>query len=483
MNLTNTSTDQRDSADVIIIDGLSPEEGAMSQALYSRKPKSILSHLKQIFKKGASDFIGTWYSGYGHNSIGDCGSITLYFENVSMLAAKAIQNWPLYNGQEASTRYLDFAGRILINPMAGWPSANYLYIPKEYLKEEFLDNIDHSFKNGFENVVDLNNNGVVGRMIQEKWMGFYEKHMPLVKGYVASLNPKDSEMDLGTYEKAISARAFDIMRAFIPSGMTTLVSWHNNIRQVRDHLSILKYHPSFEISRIAITALNALKESHPASFEQKMREETEAYLKFRADETSYFPGVNCEEFMINADRLDIDMVNQYKDPLKKRPPKNEVPHEIGEAGTVNVLFNIDFGSFRDAQRHRKGVCKMPLLSTELGFHTWYLDRLPEQSKIEALALIAELEPLINNLPCSDVERQYYIPMGYMVTADFTWTFDQCIYVAELRSADTVHPTFRVHAQALGRWIEKVTPYAKLYVNYSEDKWSFKRGLQDIVEKK
>jgi thymidylate synthase ThyX len=452
--------------------------------LYSRRPKSILSHLKQIFKKGANDFIGTWYSGYGHNSIGDCGSMTLYFENVSMLAAKAIQNWPLYNGQEASTRYLDFAGRTMINPMAGWPAANYLYIPKEDLKEESLVNIDNCFKNGYENSVGLSNNGFVGKEIQDKWMAYYEKHMPIVKEYVSFLNEKDSEMDQETYDKAVSARAFDIMRAFIPAGMTTLVSWHNNIRQVRDHLAILKYHPSFEITRIATTALQALKTSHPASFDkQKVREETEEYLKLRANETSYFGGVNCEEFMINDNRLDIDMIHQYAHLLKNRPPKNEAPHEIGEAGTVNVLFNIDFGSFRDAQRHRKGVCKMPLLTTELGFHTWYLDRLPEQSKTEALALITELQPLINSLPCSDIDRQYYIPMGYMVTADFTWTFDQCIYVAELRSADTVHPTFRVHAQSLGRWIEKVAPSAKLYVDYSEDKWSFKRGKQDIVEKK
>lgn len=126
---------------------------------------------------------------------------------------------------------------------------------------------------------------------------------------------------------------------------------------------------------------------------------------------------------------------------------------------------------------------MPLLTTKLGFHPWYLDRLPSETKKEALALIAELEPLINSLPCADVHRQYYIPMGYMVTADFTWTFDQCVYVAELRSSDTVHPTFRVRAQALGKWIKDTVPYAALHVDWSEDKWSYKRGSQDIVEKK
>jgi hypothetical protein len=99
---------QRNSADIIIIDSLPPEESAMSQAIYARKPKSILYTILRILEKGAQNFMSMFYSGYGHNSIGDCGTLTLYFENISMLAAKAMQAWSLYNGQEASTRYLDF---------------------------------------------------------------------------------------------------------------------------------------------------------------------------------------------------------------------------------------------------------------------------------------------------------------------------------------------------------------------------------------
>lgn len=483
MNQTNLDQ-QRESADVIIIDGLAPEEGAMSQALYSRKPKSILAHLVHIFKKGASNFIATWYSNYGHNSIGDCGSLTLYIENVSMLCAKAFQNWWAYNGQEASTRFLDFTGRIMINPMAGWPAANYLYIPREDLKKESLEHISDRFKTEIQNSQNLSNNGMVGRSIQEKWMAFYEKHMPIVKAYVASLNPKSKEMNDDTYEKSVNARAFDIMRAFIPAGMTTLVSWHSNIRQLRDHLAILKYHPSSEISRVALTALAGLQETYPASFvKDKVYEETENYLKLRASRTSYFENIQSTDIEIYDKQFDASYLNQnYNDLLSSRPAKTEVPPEVGDAGTVNVSFKIDFGSFRDAQRHRKGSYRMPLLTTQYGFHQWYLDRLPEESRIEAEALLIEMVPLIDSLPCSDVERQYYIPMGFMVGANFTWTFDQCVYVAELRSAGTVHPTFRVHAQEIGRWIKKVAPYATSYVDYSEDKWSYKRGTQDIVEK-
>lgn len=479
---------QRNSADVIIIDGLPPEEGAMSQAVYSRKPKSILFQLLQVLKKGAQSFMEVFYSGYGHNSIGDCGSTTLYLENVSMLAAKAFQDWSLYKGQEASTRYLDFGGRIMINPLDGQLLANHLYIARDMLNEKSLEKIAELFVATIPESIG-NDPGCRGAYIQNKWMAFYDTHMPIVKMHVASLNPKDKDQDQTTYDKAVNARAFDIMRAFIPAGMTTLVSWHSDLRQLRDHLAILKYHPADEIARVAKTAIIGLEKTYPASFVQKKSyPETETYLQKRAEHTSYFDdgsNLESENFGItNIHKLDLKCLQQeYGWFLENRPPKTELPHEIGEAGTVNVHFKIDFGSFRDAQRHRKGVCKMPLLTTRYGFHQWYLDRLPEESRIEAIALMDELVPLINELPCSKEDKQYYIPMGFIVLADFTWTFDQLVYVAELRSSETVHATFRVHAQSIGKWIEEYVPTTKLYVDYSEDKWSYKRGTQDIVEKK
>ncbi len=473
---------QRNSADIIIIDGLPPEEGAMSQSLYSRKPKSVLYHLIQVMKKGAQSFMEIFYSKYGHNSIGDCGSTTLYLENVSMLAAKAFQDWPLYNGQEASTRYLDFTGRTMINPLAGLMQTTYLHISREMLTKS-LEDIGAEFNVVEKESIDIEA-GALGQMIQNRWMTFYEKNMPIVKAHIASLNPKKPEQDQVAYEKAINARAFDIMRGFIPAGMTTLVSWHSNLRQLRDHLNILKYHPSSEISTLAQTAIAGLKATYPASFvKDKEYPETEAYLKKVAEIVSYWDSYQIDGTYIDATNMDMISLKEYEPLLNCRPPKTEIPHVIGEVGTINVAFNIDFGSFRDAQRHRKGVCLMPILTTKLGFHPWYLERLPEDIRAEAETLIEELKQVINDLPCDDVDRQYYIPMGYMVEANFTWSFDQLVYVAELRSSETVHPTFRVHAQNIGRWIEEYCPYVKLHIDYSDDVWSFKRGTQDIIEKK
>src|SRR3990172_488793 len=94
-----------------IVDDLNPEDVAMLQALYSRSAESVDVHLEKVKQSGSGKFMASYYVGYGHKSIADTGSTTLFIEDVSLLAAKAVQDWPLYNGQETSTRYIDMSRR------------------------------------------------------------------------------------------------------------------------------------------------------------------------------------------------------------------------------------------------------------------------------------------------------------------------------------------------------------------------------------
>jgi len=57
-------------------------------------------------------------------------------------------------------------------------------------------------------------------------------------------------------------------------------------------------------------------------------------------------------------------------------------------GQCTFKFLLDFGSFRDLQRHRNGETLMPLLTTKFGFYQWYLDQLPEDLQIKAQQLLA-----------------------------------------------------------------------------------------------
>src|SRR5258706_10605385 len=96
-------------ANLFLIDDLGPEDNAMLQALYSRSAKSVQEHVASIVKARSGEFMKRYYVGYNHKSIADCGTTTLFFEGVSLLAAKAIQDSPMYSGQETSTRYINMA--------------------------------------------------------------------------------------------------------------------------------------------------------------------------------------------------------------------------------------------------------------------------------------------------------------------------------------------------------------------------------------
>ena len=112
--------------DIFVIDDQHPEDLAMLQALYSRSPASVVTHLDKLKQSGSGKFMENYYVGYGHASIGDCGATTVFIEQVSMLVAKAMQDNPLYNGQEASTRYLDFSQQSIVDPYDSLASAAIL---------------------------------------------------------------------------------------------------------------------------------------------------------------------------------------------------------------------------------------------------------------------------------------------------------------------------------------------------------------------
>jgi len=127
-----------------IYDEFSPQDVAMMQALYSRSAASVEEHAGKVRQSGSGKFMEKYYVGYGHASIADCGSTTIFVEGVSMLVAKAIQDWPLYSGQETSSRYIDMSKQGIIDPVGSKASKAILkkwmdfYINKQDAVEKHL---------------------------------------------------------------------------------------------------------------------------------------------------------------------------------------------------------------------------------------------------------------------------------------------------------------------------------------------------------
>lgn len=428
--------------DVIIVDDLPPEAQAMLLALYSRSPMSVRVHLEKIRNVGWERFMSQFYVGYGHKSIGDCGATTICAEHCSMLVAKAIQDNRMYNGQEASTRYLDMEKQPVLNPLGRG----------------------------------------VGEVIQADWMIFYAKALAELVPYLMGQFPMLPGEDEKVYKKAIKAKAFDIARGFLPAGCTTYVGWFTNLRQAWDHLRELKFHPLQEARMMAKRIHEELLAKYPSSFGFKIYPGQDEYQELSSLAT--YEDLRFEEDFSYSHDLDLHRLRSEsltQRILSERPQKTELPETFERFGQMSFQFNLDFGSFRDLQRHRSCVQVMPLLTTRHGFHKWYLESLPPNLQTEAQKLLLLQEERIASIN-DEVTRQYYVAMGYNVACELTAGLPSAVYIAELRSTQAVHPTLRPIAQQMGQALKESVPEIKLHCDMGPDEWTTVRGKHDIVRK-
>jgi len=427
---------------IFLYDEFTPEDTAMMQALYSRSAASVEEHAQKVRQTGSGKFMERFYVGYGHASIADCGSTTIFIEDISILADKAIQDWPLYSGQETSTRYVDMSKQRLEDPLNSAESAT----------------------------------------IQRRWMQFYLNSLPKVEAYFKKKYPiRDTEKE-SIYNKAIQARAFDSLRAFLPAGITTQLSWHTNLRQAWDKISILRHHPLVEVQNVAEKIHTLLKNKYPHSFSHPLLEEQENYRKIINNGYNYYHPAYAPADFSYTTTINAQELAPYQDLIKNRPAKTGLPNFLSELGQITFNFLLDYGSFRDIQRHRNGICRMPLLTTDFGFHAWYLEQLPSDLRTEAINLIAEQKKAITGLNASLEIKQYYIAMGFLTACRATYGLPATLYITELRSGKAVHPTLRKIAHKMHASIMEIYPDMKMFTDLEADEWDVRRGEQDITQK-
>lgn len=459
--------------EVFIVDDQHPEDLAMLQALYSRSPASVVTHLEKLKQSGSGKFMSQYYVGYGHASIGDCGATTSFIEQVSMLVAKAIQDTPLYNGQEASTRYLDFSKQAVVDPYEQPAS----------------------------------------EAIQKKWQEIYQTTLPLLIEGLKEQHPFDPTeyKNERIWQNTLSARAFDIARSLLPIGTTTLLSWSTSLRHARDHLRRLKHHPLPEVRNVAQSLFAKFHEHYPNSFtgdEMQSADVRDAYAEKLALKNNFLSADDClrqyavtdaelkqmqaGELVVRREAIDLKGLKAFEqEALTQRPANTPLPWRLESYGRYNFMFLLDFGSFRDIQRHRNAVCQIPLVDGRYGIHPWYVKQykalLKPDVSAKLLQDIAAQFDAIKNLAAKGVKvapelTQYLFPMGTMGLVRVSYSVPETIYVGELRSAKPVHPSLRPIAQKMLKVLAIDLPGIALHGDMDEESWTAKRGEQTITAK-
>lgn len=430
-----------------------PQSVAMLQAFYSRSLEPIEARLERLGGDMASvkKALKRYFVGYGHASIGDCGTLTVFIEGVSILAAKAIQEDRLYNGQETSTRYIELSGEL-------YPS--------------------------------------VGNAAQE-WTVLQKDLLPQLIDGVRELHPRGEGENEKVWRDATAAKAFDIARAWIPASALTNLSCHMTIRKMNDLTARLRGHPLIEVQEIAVALKNILGKAYPDSCVPEFTEKELEYASWLASDIDAWYlkwdvfgnplpndpmsilGVKPKDFEVSSL---IHLTEEELVFINLRPRHAPLPSHMEDKGEFYLSGQIDYACWRDLQRHRRQCGAPPML--RMGkMNQWYLDQLDLYlSGSTASAVKDNTEMLLYKLslvPSGEINDQYRLPIG--INVDFAYSFGlaQAIYFAELRAGNTVHPILRPYAQAVAVELEEHA----IRVDYDREpaRFDIKRGKQTITE--
>jgi thymidylate synthase ThyX len=409
-------------------------------------------YAKNILKLLGETDIGKWFQkffvGYGHKSIADCGWTAIAIDKASMLAAVSFEHHPLFNGQETSTRYVDVTG------------LDYI-VPQE--------------------------KAVLHNMMQECFAMYTECLEPLVD-HMRLKYPYQEGWDPKVYETTVRTKALDVLGSLLPAGARTNFSVVMNLRQMRDHLSLLRHHPLAEIRDLSETSVALLQDEHPGAFAKVGEDmEREDYRKLSM-EIGYYEQIPWKQHGIGSNETigfqrRINGNKTLRDLLETRSKGTELPWRFNRNVVFKGSYEIDFRSFRDLHRQRSMNQSMPLLSTELGFEKWYLEQMPDGMAEHVREWLDDYSMKLQSIDLSPADKQYLTPMGYKVAVEFSVGLAHLVYIIELRTQQTVHPTVRRVVKSWAETLQHFLPEVKLYANMDPDKFDIKRGSQTIMEKK
>lgn len=459
---------------LLIKDFISKEE-----MLFSKMTGTISEQQSEAIVK-AQNFYDRILDGYGDDSIGELGSAHMAFENISMVAAKAIQDSRIGGSPlEKSTRYVFFDQKV---------DDQYCYYKEPVImatayKELYLNTCDMLFDT-------------------------YGALIPKLTDHIGKTFPHDPNISKGAYNAALRAKVLDCLRGLLPASTMTNMGVFGNGRFFETLLQKLSVNSLTELSTLSKQSFEELSKVIP-SFVRRSEETHHhhiAYQNFMSsmnedflDLGSTFASVseNTSEPTVKLIRstdnaplhvaaaLIFPHCNATLSAIKERLSKsnNEEIGAILEKGWIHrtnrrhksprglehaeFTFEItaDYGIYRDLQRHRMLTQEKQLLSCRLGYY------IPEEIKgtemeqpyIQAL----EKAKIGYNTIAKDLpeEAQYIVPMAYNIRWYFHINLRGLQWLCELRSQPQGHTSYRKVAQELCHQVMIAHPEFKQFFGF------------------
>jgi thymidylate synthase ThyX len=480
------STKEQESVErrVYAVWGVPPETQAYAMAKYSRSAQGMLESIDELSAQRAAQFLETFYFQYGHRSIADLAHLAIAFEHVSILAAIALVDEQLWDGQERSTRYQSF-------------NRTRYHVPDSLL------------------------GGPLEGRYRDECDALFAEYGELARGLTDCLKrvvARPEHLDEGSYTRTLRARAFDVARYLLPLATRTSVGQITSARVIERQISRLLSDPLPECQTIGRELRAACERPAEAPLLRRAGVE-EALLQVGAAPTlvkyvapSAYLTETRRVLAAEAERLLADLPAAPPTPAVELADAAPLEQELAatllyraDAGRrsyrqilaavavlapeqlrrllaaglahrgghddllrehqvgYGLVFDLvmDVGAFRDLHRHRRCVqiVRSPdpadgfddpeqvfraglgdegaALAREAGLVGRYRAALER-----AFAAAAELRAALG------VESLYLLPLAARVRALFKMDYAQAAYIAELRTGPSGHFSYRRIAWAM-----------------------------------
>jgi thymidylate synthase ThyX len=443
---------------IYTLNGLPPEVIAVAFAKCSRSPEAFDKIAHELNEDKSRQFHEKWVVGYGHSSVAEHAVLSLAIENVSMLATKVIEDNRLASYTEKSTRYQQFDKTTYFTPELN-PELNKLY-------KETMD------------------------FIMDKYTELISK----MSEFVRKKYPEAKEIE-------IKNRTFDNLRNILPVSVLTNLGMTVNARNLEYAIVKLLTHPLKEMQEIGEELKQAalkvtptlVKYTNPNEYLAK----TEKLLKDEADKlVDIIPNESVPVKLVEYDSdaedkilaallyrfsvVDYTKVKEKISSLTKEQKQEIISDALEHRGkydsplrefesafyTFDIL--VDYGAFRDIQRHRMLTQSNQDLTPiygfdiaeevkEAGLDKDYVECMQEAKK--AYKVIVESFPK---------EAQYILPMAYKKRVLFKANLRELFHFIKLRSTKHGHDSYRMIAQEMYKELEKVHPFLAGFVDVCMD---------------
>jgi thymidylate synthase ThyX len=402
---------------------------------------------------------------YGDDSVAQLGGVHLACEQASNLLTKILEWGRLMAYLEQSTRYIPYDIRL---------GGLYRYLrPPEVLRSRF----------GARYVGDLD------------WLfDAYASCLPALSEWARERFPKEPGDSDFVYKQTIKAKACDAARGMLPAATLSNVGIYGTGQSFETLLLRMRAHPLPEANRYGAMMLTELRKVIPSFLTRVDRPDRglawSAYLArtrqdtaevvgriFGNDPVDARPTVTLTDFdpegedkvlgaicyphvdlpddqvLARVRRLSTDeRVSLLRAYVGNRANRRHRPGRAFERTDYRFDVLVDYGAFRDLQRHRMLTIEWQPLSPRHGYEVPMPmrdadvgDRF-EDAMTRSAELYDALEP---ELP---LEAPYAVSLAYRIRFAIQMNAREAMHVLELRSSPQGHPSYRRVCQEMHRLI-------------------------------